>query len=77
MNDQQINEMMTSWLEGNREAVSLKILACRTPAIVAAKITRKLCRMSFDDAVRFIRILEATAEKPSSVFPRHEPNRRA
>ena len=62
MDDQRINEMTLQWLNGNREAVSLEILACPNPAIVASKVTRKLCRMSFDDADRFIRILEATID---------------
>ncbi|KKK92405.1 hypothetical protein LCGC14_2703280, partial [marine sediment metagenome] len=63
MEDQRINELATQWLNGNRETTSLEILALPNPAIVASKIVRKLCRMSFEDADRFIRILEATAER--------------
>ena len=69
MDDQRINELTTQWLNGNREAVSLEILDCPNPAIVAAKIVRKLCHTvhrSFEDADSFIRILEETNSKQTS-----------
>lgn len=67
MDDQQISTLTLQWLNGNREVISLEILALPNPAIVASKIVRKLCRISFEDADRFIRILEATADNRTQV----------
>lgn len=62
MDDPQIMELTSQWLKGKGESetVILKILTLPNPCVVASKITCKLCRLSFEDADRFIRQLAVT-----------------
>lgn len=68
-----IDQLTQQWMQGSRESVVTEILAHAHPAIVAAKILRKLCRQPFEseDADMFVRILEETTDnKPATGYAR-------
>lgn len=59
----QARELATSFIQGNRSSVCLTVLADSHAPQLAAMVTRKLCRLSFEDADVFIRLLEHNAAK--------------
>jgi hypothetical protein len=60
--DKQAREYATSYLNGNRKTVCESILNGPNPAIMAALVSRKLCRQSFDTTDEFIRILTSVSD---------------
>lgn len=62
LRDEKAEAFTTSYINGNRTSVCRDVLASPNPAIMASLVTRKLCRLSFDDADTFIRILTSVLD---------------